>query len=446
MNIRRYFFIAILAVLMIPATGRAQTLQCNTPSEKAACQAALDQTNAELAQAQKDLASAQAKSSSITNDIAVLDAKIKAAQLQIKAKNLLIQTLGTNIVQKQDHIKSLDNHIEKGEQTLADLLRRTRETDGYSLPEILLSQSTVAGFFKDVDAFDSLQESLQRTFDELRTDKASTAAEKSALEIRQNTEEDARYVIQQQQNSIKADQTEKQRLLSISKNSEKSYAALAAQKAAEAAKIRAALFPLAGSKAIPFGTAVNYANVVYQKLGVPQDFLLAILKQETNIGGNVGTCYMTNPSDGSGINTKTNQSVNNVMKPSRDVQSFLNIVSSLGYDYKTTVVSCPQSYGYGGGMGPAQFIASTWILFKDRLASALGVSTPNPWNAQDAFMAAGLYLADLGANSQSYTAQKNAACRYYSGGSCKTSNGSSSYGSSVMAIADSIQRDINLLQ
>ncbi|HTK33493.1 MAG TPA: hypothetical protein VL335_03035 [Candidatus Paceibacterota bacterium] len=446
MNIRRYFFIAVLALLIVPATGRAQTLQCNTPTEKAACQAALDQTNAELAQAQKDLAAAQAKSSSITNDIAVLDAKIKAAQLQIKAKNLLIQTLGTNIAQKQDHIKSLESHIEKGKQTLADLLRRTREVDNYSLPEILLSQSTVAGFFKDVDAFDSLQDRLQSTFNNLRSDQASTTAEKTALEIRQNTEEDARYVIQQQQNNIKADQADKQKLLSISKGNEKSYAALAAQKAAQAAKIRAALFPLAGSKAIPFGDAVNYANVVYQKLGVPQDFLLAILKQETNIGGNVGTCYLTNPSDGSGINTRTNQAVSNVMKPTRDVQPFLSIVSSLGYDYKTTVVSCPQSIGYGGGMGPAQFIASTWMLFRDRLVSELGVSTPNPWNAQDAFMAAGLYLADLGADSQSYTAQKNAACKYYSGGSCRTSNGSSAYGSSVMALADSIQRDISLLQ
>jgi hypothetical protein len=76
----------------------------------------------------------------------------------------------------------------------------------------------------------------------------------------------------------------------------------------------------------------------------------------------------------------------------------------------------------------------------------LGIATPNPWKPLDAFMAAGIYLSDLGADSTSYTAQRNAACRYYSGGSCKTSNGSTSYGNSVMALADRIQRDqINLL-
>jgi hypothetical protein len=97
-------------------------------------------------------------------------------------------------------------------------------------------------------------------------------------------------------------------------------------------------------------------------------------------------------------------------------------------------------------MGPAQFIASTWVLLKDRLSSILNTSVPNPWKPLDAFMAAGLYLSDLGANSSSYSAQKNAACRYYSGSSCRSSNGSSSYGSSVMSLADSIQRDINVLQ
>ncbi|MFA6423642.1 MAG: hypothetical protein WCW17_04330, partial [Patescibacteria group bacterium] len=170
-------------------------------------------------------------------------------------------------------------------------------------------------------------------------------------------------------------------------------------------------------------------------------FLLAMLTQETNIGANVGTCYMTNASDASGVNIKTNRAVSNVMKLSRDVQPFLAITSSLGYDYRTTAVSCPQSVGYGGGMGPAQFIASTWMLFVDRIAAALGISgPPNPWQPLDSFMAAGLYMADLGANSSSYSAQKNAACRYYGGGTRCTSI-TTPYGNSVMALADKIQRE-----
>ena len=436
-------------VAFLPHTSHAQTSsipQCNTPAEKIACQNELTQVLAEEAQAQQQLTTAQGQSASLSQAIAVLTAKIKAAQLDIKAKNILIQTLGNDIQDKTNHITNLQGQIDQGKQTLADILRKTREIDAYSLPEVLLSQSTVAGFFQDLDTFGALQQSLSDTFNSIRSDEASTSAEKNALTVRQNKETDAKYAIQQQENAIASDQAQQKQLLSISKGNEKSYSNVVAQKATKAAQIRAALFPLAGSKAIPFGDALSYANTVYRTLGVPQAFLLAILKQETNIGGNVGTCYLTNPSNGSGINTKTSQSISNVMKPGRDVQPFLNITSSLGYDYKTTVVSCPQSVGYGGGMGPAQFIASTWVLFQSRIASALGIDVPNPWRAQDAFMAAGLYLSDLGAGSSSYTAQRNAACKYYSGGSCKISNGSSGYGNSVLALAASLQQDINALQ
>jgi hypothetical protein len=454
MNLRRYFFVATLVITGFPLFSHAQTdatPTCNTPEQKAACQAMLQQVLAEEAQAQQQLSDAQSKSASLSQAIAVLTAKIKAAQLDIKAKNLLIQTLGNDIQDKANHIADLEDHISKGKQTMADLLRKTREMDQYSLPEVLLSQSTVTGFFNDVDAFDSLQQSLQTVGDQLRNDQASTSAEKDALTVRQNKEMDARYAIQQQEKNIESDQAQQQQLLSISKGNEKAYSTVVAQKAAKAAQIRSALFSLAGANAIQFGDAYNYAVQVYKQTGVPPAFLLAILKQETNIGGNVGTCYLTNQSDGSGINTKTNAYVANVMKPSRDVQPFLNITSTLGLDYKSSVVSCPQSVGYGGGMGPAQFIASTWMLLKDRVAAALGISDmPNPWRPADAFMAAGLYLADLGANSSSYTAQKNAACKYYSGRACGYVTGATAYGNSVLNLAyfnsNSMQSQIDALQ
>ena len=465
MNVRlktsRFFLIAgflFIIPFFIPGLTHAQTTsvaggstpQCNTVAEKAACQAELQQVLADEAVAQQQLTDAQGQSASLSQAIAVLTAKIKKAQLDIKAKNLLIQTLGNDIQDKKDHIVDLENHIDQGKQTLADLLRKTREIDAYSLPEVLLSQSTVAGFFNDVDSFDSLQQSLETTFGTLRTDQASTSAEKDALTTRQNKEMDAKYAIQQQENNIQSDQAQQKELLSISKGNEKAYTTVVAQKAAKASQIRAALFSLAGANAIQFGDAYNYALSVYKQTGVPPAFLLAILKQETNIGGNVGTCNLTNTADGSGFNTRTNAMVSNIMKPSRDVQPFLGITAALGLDYRSSVVSCPQSVGYGGGMGPAQFIASTWMLFKDRVASALGISTmPNPWKPADAFMAAGIYLADLGAGSNSYSDQKTAACRYYGGGSRCTSI-TSTYGSSVLNLAyfnsNNIQSQIDALQ
>ena len=98
------------------------------------------------------------------------------------------------------------------------------------------------------------------------------------------------------------------------------------------------------------------------------------------------------------------------------------------------VVSCPQSVGWGGAMGPAQFIPSTWMLLENRIASALNksVADVDPWNPQDAFMASALYLSDLGAGAGTQSSEKTASCKYYSGQGCGIVTGATSYGNSVI--------------
>ena len=434
-----YLLGAVLVLLLTRAfLVNAQTL---TPAQKVQLQQELAQVEAEQKQAAADLVAAQAQSSSLQRDISVLNAKIKTAQLNIKAKNLLIQTLGNEIVDKQSHITDLEGRISNGKDTLAQIMRKMNEIDTYSLPEVLLSQNSISGFFSDIDTFQTIQDGLKSTFEVLRTDEASTTSEKNALDSRRNAEMDARYAIQQEQKNIQSDQNSKQQLLTLSKGNEKSYAALIAQKQARAAQIRAQLFTLAQAAAIPFGQALQYATLASQKTGVRPAFLLAILTQESSLGRNVGSCYLTNQQTGSGINAKTGAIVTSVMNPSRDVPPFLTITNTLGTDPNKTVVSCPLEVGWGGAMGPAQFIASTWMLFKDRIASMLNLSTmPDPWNPGHAFMAAAIYLGDLGASSGTYTAERNAACKYYSGKACGLIRGNTTYGNSVVAQADNIQR------
>ena len=137
---------------------------------------------------------------------------------------------------------------------------------------------------------------------------------------------------------------------------------------------------------------------------------MAILTQESNLGANVGKCYLTDAATGAGVNISTGKVWSNLMKASRDVQPFLDITNALSFNAFKTVVSCPiaGAGGYGGAMGPAQFIASTWALFEDRLKTALG-HFANPWAPQDAFTASAMYLSDLGASGTSYTAEIRAA-------------------------------------
>lgn len=439
--IKRFFvflLIFLTAGFLLPSISSAQGL---SDAERARLQQELAQVEAEQKQAEKTLADTRAQSASLQRDIAVLDAKIKAAQLNIKAKNLLIQTLGTDIANKQSHINNLETHIEKGKESLADILRRTNELDDYTLPEVILSERSLAGFFQDVDSFDAVQTSLGEVFDQLKNDKAETTAEKAALDVRRAKEMDARYAIEQEEKNIKSDQQQKNVLLGISKGNEKSYSNLVEQKRARAAQIRAALFALRDAAAIPFGQALQYATLASQKTGVRPAFLLAILTQESSLGKNVGQCYVTNFETGDGIYAKTGKPIASVMNPKRDIPPFKKIIDNLGGDPTRQVVSCPLDVGWGGAMGPAQFIASTWVLFEDRIQTALGItSTPDPWNPSHAFMASAIYLGDLGASAQSYTAERNAACKYYSGRACGSVRGNTTYGNSVMSLADNIQR------
>lgn len=438
------FLVAICMAFSIHAVN-AQNL---TADQEAKLRAELEKVEAEQKAAEKELNSAKAESASISKDISVLDAKIKVAKLNIKAKNLLIESLGKDINKKVEYIGKLEDRIDRGRETLASIMRKTNEIGSYTLPELLLSQDTITGLLQDIDNFESVQQGLYDTFSQIRDDKSETETEKSALEKRRNTETDAKYAIQQEQKNIEADEKEKQKLLAISKGNEASYSTLLTQKKARAAEIRATLFSLRDSSAIPFELALKYANEAYGATGIRPAFLLAIFAQESSLGADatfgrqVGSCYLSDPSTGEGASVKSGNVFPNVMKPGRDVEPFLQITKSLGLDYKKTLVSCPiaSAGGWGGAMGPAQFIPSTWILYVNRIKSALGISLPNPWNPEHAFVAASLLLIDNGAKYNSYTAEKNAACKYYSGRACVAGSVNNTYGNQVMAKADMIQR------
>ncbi len=437
-------FLLLLAVFWLNGNSGVFSVQAQTeltPEQRIALQQELAQVEAEQKQAAKELVLAQGKSASLARDIAVLDAKIRTAQLNIKAKNILIQSLGNDISEKVTEINQLEKRIIRSKDTLSQLLRKTNEIDDLSIPELILSRESVTELMNDFDTFGAVQEGLRSTFEQLKSDKASTTEEKEHLDARRNAELDARYEIQQQQKNIESNKVEQKQLLALSKGAEQSYTKLIADKQARAAQIRSALFSLRDAASIPFGQALQYATLASQKTGVRPAFILAIITQESNLGSNVGKCYVTNMQTGAGVNAKTGAMVSNVMSPRRDVEPFIQILKEIGGEPSKQVVSCPFTIGWGGAMGPAQFIASTWMLIKDRVANAVGVSgMPDPWNPAHAFMASAIYLGDLGASNHTYTSERNAACKYYSGRACGLVTGNTTYGNSVVALADKIQR------
>ena len=428
----------VFCILIIPWVTYGLTKE----EQEAIWRTELEQTEKDIAKWQEILNNTKKGTASLQKEADILNAKIKEAQAFIKKRNIAIAQLGQDIAEKNTRIDQLEYRISQGHDSLAQLLRKTNEIDSYSLPEVILGTKNISDFFSDLDTFQSINRDLKALFEEIRATKDLTEKEKEALAKKKDQEADQKAAVEAQKRQVEKNEKEKQYLIQVNKTQEKTYAQVLSEQQAKAAQIRAKLFNLAGgSAAIPFGTALTYAETASAKTGVDSAFLLAILTQESSLGANVGKCYLTDATTGAGINITTNKTWSNLMKPTRDVGPFLEITKKLGFDPYKTVVSCPipSAGGYGGAMGPAQFIASTWQMFEDRLKDILGHEA-NPWAAQDAFMASALYLSDLGGTGGSYTGEMKAACKYYGSGGT-----SCSYGKSVQKLKASIQSDIDYL-
>mgnify|MGYP001604538386 CR=1 FL=1 len=433
----------LLPVLPVAPLALAQE---SIEDRRAKLQAELEEEEKQIAHQSALLRAKQSETATVKGDIDLLKSQIAEAKAGIAAKRVAISRLDDEILARQGKINTLEAKIKREQESLAELLRQTREVETVTLPEIVLDSQDLSDFFLNVERFVSLQTAVHTSLSIIRETQTVTHKEKVALEGKKDQELDAQQAIEYKRKQIERDEAEKQRLLTISKGQEKAYAAVLAERQKRAAQIRAALFALRDTAAIPFGKALEYATAASKVTGVRPAFVLAILQQESNLGQNVGSCVITNLSSGETKSLKSGRVFANGIHPMRDLPSLRSLLSELGRDPLSTNVSCPQAIGYGGAMGPAQFIPSTWNLMRSDIALAVGTSVPDPWIPQHAFMASSLYLRDLGAAAGTYSAEMNAACRYYSGKSCSAGNGAG-YGSSVMSKATDIQLNmIDLLQ
>jgi len=424
-----------------------------TDSDRVRLQAEYDKIQAEIVEWQKVLDDTRSKKDSLQGDVTTLNALINKATAEIKQRNVTITRLSDDIRQKTERIGSLEDQLSRGKSSLANMLRLQHEADEQSLAELILSAEDFSTLFGDLDSLAVVRRDLQKLFDEVRTIRDETEAEKKVLTAKQNQELDARHEVEVTKKQIAVNEKEKSKLLSITKDQEKTYQTVLAERQRKSEQIRNALFPLRDVEGISFGDALEYAAVASEKTGVRAALILAILSQESDLGKNIGSCYVTNLVTGDGVGKNTGRVFERVMKSPRDTDPFERITNDLGLLWGATAVSCPlgvtytSSRGYGGAMGPSQFIPSTWVLYEKRLKSTLNVSTPNPWDAKHAIMATALFLEDLGADAGTYTGERNAACRYYSGRSCDNRAPTNyTYGNSVVAKADDFQSNIDFLK
>jgi peptidoglycan hydrolase CwlO-like protein len=322
-------FFVLFAGAVIPQTLFAQSL---TDSRRAELQAQLDQLEKDIASNQATVDALAAQGKSLSNEVKTLNAQIKKAQLQVQATQVAIKSLDTSITVHQKTIGILTSHLDAEKESLAQILRKTNEIDQYSVVEIAFAQGDLSAMLGDLDSYVSLKRSLGKSYEKITGTKLQTEAEKTALEDKRAQQEQIAQIQLQAKKVVQEQQQAKQQLLATTKGQESKYREVVAAKQKSAGQIRAELFSLAGgSGQIPLPTAILLAKQAGGATGVRPAFILGIMKQETNLGQNVGQCLLTNaPNKGDGKGKNSGTPFAGVMKPTRDVDPFMTITSALG--------------------------------------------------------------------------------------------------------------------
>jgi len=398
-----------------------------------------------------DITKTQQEKKTLQNQVNILKTKINKLNLQIQQSNVMIKDVGLQIKDTEKSIEKTSVKIEDYKAQLGDILRSIYEQNQKSLIEVLFSEKTISDFFDNLVNLEILNSKNQDLLKEIKDLKISLEDQSASLDDEKSDWEKILNMQKLQVQDSASTKKEVDVLLEQTKGKESEYQKLLAETKKKAEEIRSRIFEIVGvSKAPTFGEALDIAKSVSGLTGIRPALLLAVLTQESNVGKNVGQCYLKDTETGAGVNIKSGATVKNVMKPMGlsgrrgDIDDFLAITKELGRDPFATAVSCPIASvgGYGGAMGPAQFIPTTWSAYAGKVKEITGKSA-DPWDIRDSFLAAALYLKKYGADSQKYNDEWRAALIYFSG---STNTRYRFYGDSVLSIAKKYEQDIKDLE
>ncbi len=422
-------FLILLLVLSIQNLLAQEDTDGKRAEElRAELNAQLEELTKEIDKHRESIKGIQTQAKSLEREIGLLDNQIKQFELEIKRIKLIIGGLESDISEAEVDINELEQQAGNEKVILGGLIREIYKYDEISVLEIILTKERLSDFFSELQSLESLQIGIQKSLEKIRALKENLAVKKEGFEEQKSEMVTLKVVQEAQKYSIEKKKKERQRLLDETHGQEYLYQRLVKNKQADINSIRSQLYILQGmGGSMTFENALNLAEFASSVTGVRPAFLLAVLNIESGWGANVGKgTWRTD------------------MKPSQH-SSYLIICEKLGLNPDMIPVSRRAWYGWGGAMGPAQFLPSTWLGYEDRVAAATGHNPPNPWDIEDAFVAAALYLANAGATAQTYNAEHKAYMIYLAGSNWWKSY-LQVYGDRVMDLAASLQEQVNLIK
>lgn len=373
---------------------------------------------------QGQVAQKQEKASSVQGEIQRLANEIKKSELEIQGFNLAIQGTNLQINKVEDQIKQTEAKIESSKADLVSALRLMARSEQITPLEMMVKKENLSSFFSDLYDLYFLQSGVKQKVENLKDAKLALAAMGDEL----NDELD-----QRQKLKTLEEITNKQ---AANKRAEQKKVLSQVQKEASQinSKIKVVQTDLSRLKeqitylvqaGVSVEDAIRFGKLAAIRSGIRPAFLIAVLDVESRLGLNVG---------------RTGKWQTDMH--TRDHDAFLAICQKLNLDPDKTPVSRKPNYGWGGAMGPAQFLPNTWLAYENEVARLTGHNPPSPWNIEDAFTAAAVKLARQGA-AQKTRAGEIAAAKAYIGGSPSCSKSICNfYANTVLDKAREIEKDL----
>lgn len=429
---RRPLFISLTVLLALLAASS----HAAAPSPSSTPPSALPETSTTGADDQaKELAEIEAKISALRHaqteaatkaDSAIqqvehLSAELVLAELQLQQTLVTIAAATHDIDQLTVELDRLAQNITALRIHLGQVVRALYEHEQTTPVDIVLSTASLGRVLSEQRTYQTLQQRAVLLIAQLREGQLTAAGRQREL-IDRRSEIERLHTAQAYQQAAIADQRENQKRqlvqVRLSQADLTQRLTEAEQARREIAQHIFTLHAVALTSTLTDAfTAARYAATL---TGVRPSLLLAILKIETNVGANIGSGVF--PDD---------------MHPDSR-EPFLRLMAKLGRDPQRTPISRrPTDYqGWGGAIGPGQFMPATWEQHEERVRVLMGKEVPDPFTLADALVAVGVMLADRGANDPSRVVE--ATARFLAGPNWAYHTW---YSARVLAVADEYVRE-----
>ncbi|MES2216546.1 MAG: peptidoglycan DD-metalloendopeptidase family protein [Patescibacteria group bacterium] len=238
--IRSHVFFTTLIIALAIGTGiissKYESVGADTASD---LQAKIDKRNSDIQNLEKEIAEYQKQLTTIGGQVSSLASTIKSLELTQKKLEADIAVSENKIAAKNLEIQQLSGQIVEKEETIVDDRRIITQSfatldriDNQSVPELLLANSSFSDTWNQLDNLGALQGKLRQRITSLQEVKTGLEINKKATEKAKGELVTLQNQLNDQRKVTIATASEKNALLKETKQSESSYKKLLADKKA----------------------------------------------------------------------------------------------------------------------------------------------------------------------------------------------------------------------